>query len=97
MRNLSHLFAPQGASPAGDQATPFDCAMGPHLLAMLPDLLRLSEQPDHVPSALGLLNCSYARPLAFEARQLVRADPLIAALVAECYRGIGLLWKGLLP
>jgi ubiquinone biosynthesis protein Coq4 len=49
--------------------------------------LRLSEQPDHVPSALGLLNHSYASPLAAEARQLVRADPQIAALVQERYWG----------
>ncbi|MCP9777923.1 MULTISPECIES: Coq4 family protein [unclassified Cyanobium] len=87
MRNLSHLFAPQGDSPASEQVTPFGRAMGPHLQAMLPDLLRLIEQPDHVPSALGLLNCSYASPLAFEARQLVRADSLVAALVQERYWG----------
>jgi len=87
MRNLSNLFAPQGASPDGDHPTPFGCAMGPHLQGMLPDLLRLIEQPDHVPSALGLLNHSYASPLALEARQLLRADPLIAALVAERYWG----------
>ena len=92
-RNLSHLFAPLEPVPQpeplpGDQPpTPFGRAMGPHLQAMLPDLLRLSEQPDHVPSALALLNHSYASPLAFEARQLVRADPQVAALVAERYWG----------
>ncbi len=88
-RNLSHVFAPPSPSPsqAGEALTPFGQAMAPHLQAMLPDLLRLSEQPDHVPSALGLLNHSYASPLAAEARQLVRADPQIAALVQERYWG----------
>jgi len=61
--------------------------MGPHLEAILPSLVRLSEQPDHVPSALNLLNHSYASPLAFEARQRLRAEPLIASLITERYWG----------
>ena len=87
MRNLSHLFAPPEPAAGEANTTPFGLAMGPHLEAMLPSLLRLSEQPDHVPSALSLLNHSYANPLAFEARQRLRADPLIAALVKERYWG----------
>ena len=87
LRNPSHIFAPPVRAAGDIGTTPFGRAMGPHLEAMLPSLLRLSEQPDHGPSALNLFNHSYASPLADEARQRLRAEPLIAALVTERYWG----------
>jgi hypothetical protein len=43
MRNLSHLFAPPEPAAGETNTTPFGLAMGPHLEAMLPSLLRLSD------------------------------------------------------
>lgn len=67
--------------------TAFAQAERPHLEAALPALLQLIEEPDRVPSALAILNHSYASPLAASARERLRQDPTIAALVAERYWG----------
>ncbi|MEB3265691.1 MAG: Coq4 family protein [Cyanobacteriota bacterium] len=62
-------------------------AMAAQLQALLPELVRLSEQPDRVASALALLNGSYGTPWAAAARRRLRLEPAIAALVAERYWG----------
>ncbi len=89
-----NLFAKlQPLDPASsDPATPFAEAQRPHLEATLPALLQLIEQPDRVPSALAILDTSYASPLAAMARDRLRQDPAIAALARERYWG---LWPGI--
>lgn len=89
MLNTPNLFA---EAERADANTPrptstFADAQKPHLEATLPALLELIEQPDRVPSALAILNHSYASPLAAMARQRLRENPEIAALVAERYWG----------
>lgn len=89
MVNTPHLFAEaqRADADAPRHATPFAEAQEPFLEATLPDLLALIEQPDRVPSALAVLNHSYASPLAAMARRRLKQDPGIAALVAERYWG----------
>jgi ubiquinone biosynthesis protein Coq4 len=70
-----------------DRSDLFAAAERPYLEVTLPAFLELMEQPDRVPSALAILNHSYASPLASMARQRLRQDPAIAALVAERYWG----------
>jgi ubiquinone biosynthesis protein COQ4 len=89
MLNTPNLFA---EAERTDTNTPrptsaFADAQKPHLEATLPALLELIEQPDRLPSALAILNHSYASPLAAIARQRLREHPEIAALVAERYWG----------
>ncbi|MCP9815851.1 hypothetical protein KBY76_04110 [Synechococcus sp. GreenBA-s] len=88
-----HLFAEaQRSDPfSREPATPFAEAQRPHLEAALPALLELIEKPDRVPSALAILNTSYASPLAAMARDRLREDPAIAALARERYWGS---WPG---
>ncbi len=69
------------------QPSAFVAAQRPYLEATLPALLELIEQPDRVASALEILNHSYGSPLAALARQRLRQEPAIAALVAERYWG----------
>lgn len=94
MLNTPNLFAEaQRADAAAPQpASPFAEAQKPYLEATTPALLELIEKPDRVPSALAILNHSYASPLADMARQRLRQNPEIAALVAERYWGD---WPGL--
>lgn len=90
MLNTPDLFAEVRRSddhpPAAE--TSFAAAQRPHLEASLAPLLELIEQPDRVPSALAILNHSYPSPLAAMARQRLRQDPAIAALIAERYWGL---------
>lgn len=89
MQATPNLFslAPCGADQPPSPASAFATAQRPFLEATLPALLELAEQPDQVPSALAVLNHSYPSPLAELARQRLRQDPAIAALVAERYWG----------
>ena len=89
MLNTPNLFAEaQRADANAPRSTSaFAEAQKPHLEATLPALLELIEQPDRVPSALAILNQSYASPLAAMARQRLRENPEINALVAERYWG----------
>jgi ubiquinone biosynthesis protein Coq4 len=89
MLNTPNLFAEAQRADANapKPASPFAEAQQPYLEATLPALLELIEQPDRVPSALAILNHSYASPLAAMARKRLRENPEIAALVAERYWG----------
>jgi len=89
MHDVPPLFAEQVSSlTAADlPASRFAEEERPFLEASLDDLLQLIEQPDRVSSALAVLNYSYASPLAATARQRLRQNPAIAALVAERYWG----------
>ena len=89
MHDAPPLFAePDPATTAAaEPASGFAEQERPFLEASLADLLQLIERPDHVPSALAVLNHSYASPLAATARQRLRQNPAIAALVAERYWG----------
>lgn len=51
------------------------------------DLVALSHNPDDSDRAFHLLNASYATPAATQARERLKNDPAIAALVAERYWG----------
>lgn len=72
---------------SSEPPTAFAAAQRPHLEATLPALLQLIETPDRVPSALAILNTSYASPLAAMARDRLRQDDAIAALARERYWG----------
>jgi ubiquinone biosynthesis protein COQ4 len=89
MPNIPDLFAEGQRADAStpEPATAFAREQQPYLEATLPALLQLIEKPDRVPSALAVLNHSYASPLAAMARQRLRQEPAIAALVAERYWG----------
>ena len=89
-----NLFAdPERADVIAPQPTSaFAAAQQPYLEATLPALLELMEQPDRVPSALAILNHSYASPLAAMARQRLRQNQDIVALLAERYWGH---WPGI--
>ena len=89
MLNTPNLFAEAERTDANTPrpTSAFADAQKPHLEATLPALLELIEQPDRLPSALAILNHSYASPLAAMARQRLREHPEIAALVAERYWG----------
>jgi ubiquinone biosynthesis protein Coq4 len=89
MLNTPNLFAEAERTDAHTPrpSSAFADAQKPHLEATLPALLELIEQPDRVPSALAILNHSYASPLAAMARQRLRANPEIASLVAARYWG----------
>ena len=89
MSNTPNLFSTAEPSEARSSEAVSDLAQAlqPVLEAMLPSLLTLIETPDHVPSALAVLNRSYSTPLASTARQRLRQDPAIAALVSERYWG----------
>lgn len=75
------------ADTSNQPESSFVAAMRPHLEASLTPWLELIEQPDRVPSALAILNQSYPSPLAAMARQRLRQNPQIAALVADRYWG----------
>lgn len=89
MLTTPELFAEGSCSSAAPSHSPsaFAEAQRPYLDATLTDLLALIEKPDHVPSALAVLNHSYPSPLAAMARQQLRKDPAVAALVTERYWG----------
>lgn len=92
MSDTPALFAaaqPGGAASTARSLQPsvFVAAQRPYLEVTLPALLELIEQPDRVPSALEILNHSYGSPQAVVARQCLRQEPAIAALVAERYWG----------
>lgn len=89
MASTPQLFAEAQRPDHGthEPATPFADAQRPHLEAALPALLQLIEKPDRVPSALAVLNTSYASPLAAMARDRLRQDAAIAALAQERYWG----------
>ncbi len=90
----ANLFAsaPNPDLNPGEPVSAFAESLRPQLEAALSALLQLIEQPDRVPSALAILNHSYASPLAAMARDRLRQNPAIAALAAERYWGD---WPGL--
>jgi hypothetical protein len=62
MLNTPNLFSTAEHSEArpSEAVSDFVQALQPVLEAMLPSLLTLIETPDHVPSALAVLNRSYS-------------------------------------
>lgn len=78
---------PPAAPDPGLTGTSMAHGLQIQLQGVLADLALFSEHPDHVPSALNILNWSYATPQAAAARDRLRQDPAIAPLVAERYWG----------